>query len=113
VLGPALEFARKRANGDYALAQAIGSTESPGKIFLTIGTAPKQPVSVNWSITCLNGGANGGKSRSNAFQVTPPSVTEIPLTSPRPIRCTVSAQAQPTLAGSARVKVVLTAQKRT
>ncbi|MGH2840314.1 MAG: hypothetical protein ACRDKY_05770 [Solirubrobacteraceae bacterium] len=107
---PTVRFASDRAVRNYALAQAIGSIKRPARVSMQVGAAPKQPVSINWNVVCLF--ASGAKTTSNTLTLTPPAIVPLTLPAGKAETCTISGQAQLTLAGVGRVKVFLLAQRR-
>ncbi|MDX6689917.1 MAG: hypothetical protein QOG15_1374 [Solirubrobacteraceae bacterium] len=107
---PTIKFASDRSHKNYALAQATGSIKHPAKVSMQVGAAPKQPVTINWNVVCLF--ADGAKTTSNTLTQTPPLVLQLTLPPGQAKTCTVSAQAQLTLAGVGRVKVFLLGQRR-
>lgn len=100
-----------RAEKDYAIANAVGSIKTPARIDLRIGAAPKQPVAVNASITCLLRN-EGSKYNLETFSVTPPVTRELKLPVSDAVSCTVSVGAQLTQAGRGRIKVFLMGTRR-
>jgi hypothetical protein len=107
---PIVTFASDRAQKNYALAQATGSIKHPAKVSMQVGAAPKQPVTINWNVVCLF--SSGAKTTSDTVTQTPPLVLQLKLPPGEASTCTISAQAQLTLAGVGRVKVFLRGQRR-
>jgi hypothetical protein len=100
-----------RDEKDYALAQAIGAIKTPAKIGLRLGAAPKQPVTVNASITCQLTN-EGTKSSLDTFTVTPPHTRDLKLPVDDAVSCTASVGAQLTQAGRGRIKIFLIGTRR-
>jgi outer membrane biosynthesis protein TonB len=107
---PPVVFASDRAQKNYALAQATGSIKRPTTVTMQVGAAPKQPVSINWNVVCLF--ASGAKTTSDSVTMTPPLELKLTLPPGQASTCTISAQAQLTLAGVGRVKVFLRGVRR-
>jgi hypothetical protein len=106
---PPVTFASDRAHKNYALAQATGSIKRPTGVSMRVGAAPKQPVTINWNVVCLFAG--GAKTTSDTLTRTPPITVQLTLPPGQAETCTISAQAQLTLAGVGRVKVFLVGQR--
>ncbi|MDQ3678632.1 MAG: hypothetical protein M3401_17845 [Actinomycetota bacterium] len=100
-----------RDEKDYAIAQAIGSITTPGSISVRIGAAPKQPVTVNWSIVCLLT-SEGARTTDDTFTVTPPATRQLKLPVKNAVSCNASVAAQLTRAGNGRIKVFLLGVRR-
>lgn len=100
-----------RDEKDYAIAQAIGTITRPQTISLRIGAAPKQPVTVNWSVVCLLP-SEGARSTDDTFTVTPPATRALKLPVNDAVSCNASAAAQLTRAGKGRIKVFLVGVRR-
>ena len=100
-----------RDEKDYAIAQASGGVKTPARIAVRIGAAPKQPVSVNVSVTCTQT-SEAAKTNLATFSVTPPHMRDLKLPVSDPVSCTATANAQLTQAGEGRIKVFLVATRR-
>ena len=102
-----------RAEKDYATVNAIGAIKTPASISARFGAAPKQPVTVNSSITCLLA-TEGARYGLDTFTVTPPAARELKLPVPvqDAISCTTSVTAQLTRPGEGRIKVFLIGVRR-
>lgn len=99
-----------RREGRLALAQARGRIKKPNGISVTVSAAPKQPVTVDYQLTCyrLNGRTGDTKVANKRYTTTPPATRDLPLPLPGADECTVSVSAQLT-EGSGRIKVTVKA----
>jgi len=100
-----------RDEKDYAIAQASGAVDTPERIAVRIGAAPKQPVAVNVSVTCTQRN-EAAKTNLATFSVTPPHTRDLKLPVSDAVSCTATANAQLTQAGEGRIKVFLVATRR-
>ncbi len=101
-----------RDEKDYAIAQAIGTIETPQSVRLQIGAAPKQPVTVHVDIVCQLPD-EGAERSDDTFTVTPPHTRMLKLPVDDAVLCRATANAQLTRAGKGRIKVFLYGTKRT
>jgi hypothetical protein len=100
-----------REEKNYAIAQAIGSITDPQSLTLRVGAAPKQPVTIEASLTCTLPDERA-KSNLDVFTVTPPAEPQLKIPVKDPVKCEVSASARLTRAGKGRVKVFLMGVRR-
>lgn len=92
---------RGRANGAQARATAAEVINRPGQIWLRTSAAPKQGVSVTWSLLCGEGAAVQRK-----FRVAPPDLRQLDIPGrDDPAACTASVAAQ--LDDRGRVKIAV------
>jgi hypothetical protein len=95
---------RQRSSGDFAIAQASGDVDNPGKIRLRVSASPSQKVEATWMVVCSKGlGASG--SKDGQFKARAPLSKTLKLPMSNPDSCTVSANAQ--LSDSGKVTVTL------
>ena len=98
---PLKTFARGRADGAQARAQASALTNAPTEIWVRTSAAPKQAVTVTWSLLC-----GEGRAVQENYKVTPPDLRQIKIPGRgRPDSCTASVAGQ--LAGKGRVKIAV------
>lgn len=97
-----------RREGRFAIAQARGQIENPKGISVTVSAAPKQPVTVDYQLSCYSqsGKTTSTKVANERYRTTPPETRDIPLPLLGAKECTVSVSAQLTR-GSGRVKVIV------
>ncbi|MDX6690981.1 MAG: hypothetical protein QOG15_2438 [Solirubrobacteraceae bacterium] len=97
----------------YAVVQATGVIKTPQTISMRVGAAPKQPVTVNWNIVCLEP-TEGTQSSDATFTATPPFERQLklPVAAASAVTCTATANAQLTHAGRGRIKVFLVGTRR-
>lgn len=94
-------FARGRDEGSQARATASALTNRPSEIWVRTSAAPKQAVTVTWSLLC-----GEGRAVQENFKVTPPDLRELKIPgSGTPDSCTASVAGQ--LAGKGRVKIAV------
>lgn len=89
------------ASGDYAIAQASGSVDEPGRIRVLVNATPNQKVMVTWTMVCTQ--KSGAGSSDDQFNATTPVDRTLKLPAKDASGCIVSANAQ--LDGSGTVKV--------
>ena len=99
-----VQFASCRAQGDYAICDASGTTWHPLSVVLHVTSSPGQHVSGYWDMTCSKGYGSGG--RSGHFSGTTPLKKTLKLNYRRPDSCIVSADAQLGTGGSVRIRLV-------
>jgi hypothetical protein len=98
---PLKTFTRGRAEGAQARAQASALTNAPTEIWVRTSAAPKQAVTVTWSLLC-----GEGRAVQENYKVTPPDLRQIKIPGRgRPDSCTASVAGQ--LAGKGRVKIAV------
>ncbi|MEJ7824977.1 MAG: hypothetical protein WKF48_06085 [Solirubrobacteraceae bacterium] len=99
-----------RREGRFAIAQARGRIKQPNGISVTVSAAPKQPVTVDYQLSCYsqNGKTSSTKVASKRYRTTPPESRNLPLPLLGADECTVSVSAQLT-EGSGRIKVIVKA----
>ncbi|MGI8730373.1 MAG: hypothetical protein ACR2LK_10355 [Solirubrobacteraceae bacterium] len=97
-----------RRVGRFAIAQARGKVETPSGISLRVSAAPKQPVTVDYQLSCykLSGGKGVTEIAQKRYSTTPPDTRDIPLPLSGADNCTITAGVQLT-EGSGRVKVAV------
>jgi hypothetical protein len=99
--GPSLRtFASDAATGEVVSVQADGRVKRPRELWLRVSSAPKQPVSVAWSLTCGSGASGLGN-----YTVTPPDLRQLKVPKKNARVCAVSVSAR--LSGKGRLKVAL------
>ena len=99
-----VQFASCRAQGDYAICDASGTTWHPLSVVLHVTSTPGQHVSGAWDVLCSKGSGDG--SRSGTFSGTTPLKRTLKLNYRRPDNCIVSADAQLGTGGSVTVRLV-------
>lgn len=101
--GPTHVVASGHATGDYAVASASGTANSPHKIAVVVSAAPSQPVQVSWNLVCTE---TGGGVGSKSGQVTVSAPTTVPLPLPAPsASCIVSVVGQLQASGNLTLQI--------
>jgi hypothetical protein len=90
----------ERAEGKDAAVNAGALMSKPGEIWLRISAAPKQKVTVNWTLACGTGATAQGN-----YDVTPPDTRQLELPKKNPKTCVASASTQ--INGPGRVKLAV------
>lgn len=85
-------IASKSASGDYAVVFASGTATKPVAVYVQVLAAPRQPVSVNWSVVCSKG--TGAGSKSGDYTTSSSLRRKVRLPMGRPDSCTVAAGGQ-------------------
>lgn len=90
---PGAKFGKPaKASGEFAIAQASGTTRDPSKIFAKVTSKPRQQVSGAYSVVCSKGFGAGTKSGSIKGRT--PLVRRLRLPMGNPDSCTAAANAQ-------------------
>ncbi len=98
---PLRTFARGRAEGAQARATAAALTNRPSEIWVRTSAAPKQAVTVTWSLLC-----GEGRAVQENYKVTPPDLRRLQIPGKgTPDSCTASVAGL--LAGKGRVKIAV------
>lgn len=98
---PALRtVAVKRASGRDASVNVGALVRTPGEIWLRVSSAPKQKVTINWTLAC-----GVGATAQGDYDVTPPDTRQIELPKKNPKTCVASASTQ--IDGEGRVKLAV------
>jgi hypothetical protein len=93
-------LAVKRSKGRDAAVNVGALTRKPGKIALRVSAAPKQKVTVNWTLAC-----GVGATAQGDYEVTPPDTRELKLPKKNPRTCVASASSQ--IDGEGRLKLAV------
>ena len=93
-------LAVKRSEGRDAAVNVGALTREPGKIALRVSAAPKQRVTVNWTLAC-----GVGATAQGDYEVTPPDTRELKLPKKNPRTCVASASSQ--IDGRGRLKLAV------
>ena len=97
---PALRTAAvKRAKGRDAAVTVGALVRKPDEIWLRVSSAPKQKVTVNWTLAC-----GVGATAQGDYDVTPPDTRQLELPKKNPKTCVASASTQ---IGKGRVKLAV------
>ena len=86
--------------GPRAAVNVGALTRKPGKIALRVSAAPKQKVTVNWTLAC-----GVGATAQGDYEVTPPDTRELELPKKNPRTCVASASSQ--IDGKGRLKLAV------
>jgi hypothetical protein len=98
---PALRtVAVKRSEGKDAAVNVGAIMSKPSAVHLRVSSAPKQKVTVNWTLACGTGATAQGN-----YDVTPPDTRELKLPKKSPRTCVASASSQ--INGQGRVKLAI------
>ncbi len=93
-------LAVKRSEGRDAAVNVGALTRKPDKIALRVSAAPKQKVTVNWTLAC-----GVGATAQGDYEVTPPDTRELKLPKKNPRTCVASASSQ--IDGQGRLKLAV------
>jgi hypothetical protein len=93
-------LAVKRSTGDSAAVNVGALTRKPGEIHLRVSAAPKQKVTVNWTLACGIGATAQGD-----YEATPPDTRKLKLPKKNPRTCVASASSQ--IDGQGRLKLAI------
>ena len=77
------------------------SCARPGEIYIRVSAAPKQEVTVNWTLACGVGATSQG-----SYDATPPDTRQLELPKKNPKTCVASASAARSK-GEGRVKLAI------
>ena len=98
---PALRtVAVKRESGRDASVNVGALVRTPAEIWLRVSSAPKQKVTINWTLAC-----GVGATAQGDYDVTPPDTRQIELPKKNPKTCVASASTQ--IDGEGRVKLAV------
>ena len=98
---PALRtLAVKRAEGKDAAVTVGSLIRSPKEVWLRVSSAPKQKVTINWTLAC-----GGDATAQGDYDVTPPDTRQIEIPGKNPKTCSASASTQ--IDGDGRVKLAV------
>jgi len=98
---PALKtVAVKKSTGKDAAVNVGGIMRKPGAVYLRVSSAPKQKVTVNWTLAC-----GVGATAQGDYEVTPPDTRELKLPKKNPKTCVASASSQ--IDGNGRLKLAV------
>ncbi len=98
---PALRtVAVERAEGKDAAVNVGDIMRKPGEIWLRVSSAPKQKVTVNWTLACGTGATAQGD-----YEATPPDTRQLELPKKNPKTCVASASSQ--IDGNGRLKLAV------
>lgn len=100
-----------RRVGRFAIAQARGKIENPQGVGVRVSAAPKQPVTVDYQISCYELSNRKGvtKVAQKRYRTIPPDERDLPLPLTGADECLVTVGVQLTK-GSGRVKVAVLAR---
>jgi hypothetical protein len=90
----------KRASGRDAAVNVAAFMRNPGKIYMRVSAAPKQKVTVNWTLAC-----GVGATAQGDYEATPPDTRQLELPKKKPKTCVASASTQ--IDGNGRVKLAV------
>lgn len=93
-----------KASGDFAIATASGSIDSPGTIKVTITAEPNQKVDANWNMVCSEPGGGAG-SKDGKFTAKTPVTRTLKKPASKVTDCTISALGQMSKGGKITVKL--------
>ena len=98
---PALKtVAVKRSTGKDAAVNVGGIMSKPKAVYLRVSSAPKQKVTVNWTLAC-----GVGATAQGDYDVTPPDTRQLKLPKKSPKTCVASASSQ--IDGNGRLKLAV------
>jgi hypothetical protein len=98
---PALKtLAVKRSQGKNAAVNVGDIMHKPGAVYLRVSAAPKQKVTVNWTLAC-----GVGATAQGDYDATPPDTRELELPKKNPRTCVASASSQ--IDGNGRLKLTI------
>ena len=101
--GPAHVVAWGHATGDYAVASASGTANSPHRVAVVVSATPSQRVQVSWNLVCSETGGGVG-SKSGQVTVSAPTTVPIPLPAPS-TSCIVSTVGQLQASGNLTLQI--------
>jgi hypothetical protein len=90
----------KKSSGKNAAVNVGGIMRKPGAVYLRVSAAPKQKVTVNWTLACGIGATAQGD-----YDATPPDTRELELPKKNPKTCVASASSQ--IDGNGRLKIAV------
>jgi len=98
---PALKtLAIKKSEGKDAAVNVGALTRKPAEIHLRVSAAPKQKVTVNWTLAC-----GVGATAQGDYEATPPDTRQLELPKKNPKTCVASASSQ--IDGNGRLKLAI------
>jgi hypothetical protein len=98
---PALKtVAVKKSQGKNAAVNVGGIMHKPGAVYLRVSSAPKQKVTVNWTLAC-----GVGATAQGDYDATPPDTRQLELPKKNPKTCVASASSQ--IDGNGRLKLAV------
>lgn len=99
------KFAFGRATGQYQIVEAGGVIRNPGDIVAKVSSAPKQQVTLSYSLVCSR---TGGNAVTSMGQVTARTLVSFKLKKPAGnlLRCTVFTSGQLTKEGKMKTTLV-------
>jgi hypothetical protein len=98
---PALKtVAVKKSTGKDAAVNVGAIMSKPGAVYLRVSSAPKQKVTVNWTLAC-----GVGATAQGDYDVTPPDTRQLELPKKNPKTCVASASSQ--IDGTGRLKLAV------
>lgn len=90
----------KRSAGKDAAVNVGALMTKPGEIWLRVSAAPKQKVTINWTLAC-----GVGATAQGDYDVTPPDTRQLELPKKNPKTCVASASSQ--IDGNGRLKLAV------
>ncbi len=99
-------FASGKASGEYAIAQAGGTTHFPRSVYVVVHTSTPQEVHVSWTLVCSEGSGISAGSKSGQFSATTPVRRRLELPSRENDSCVGSANSQLTSSGDVTISLV-------
>jgi hypothetical protein len=90
----------KKSTGKNAAVNVGGIMSKPGAVYLRVSAAPKQKVTVNWTLAC-----GVGATAQGDYEATPPDTRELKLPKKNPKTCVASASSQ--IDGNGRLKLTI------
>jgi hypothetical protein len=98
---PAMKtLAVKRSQGKNAAVNVGDIMHKPGAVYLRVSAAPKQKVTVNWTLAC-----GVGATAQGDYDATPPDTRELELPKKNAKTCVASASSQ--IDGNGRLKLTI------
>jgi hypothetical protein len=107
---PERVVATKTSSGGFALAKVSATVQRAATLRVRVTSKPRQTVLVSWTVICKKGKTSSKKVRQYGPTMTP-TTRSVPLTMPRPDRCTLSATGQ-LEKGEGSIAVALLARRR-
>ena len=90
---PERVVATKTSSGGFALAKVSATVHRTATLRVRVTSTPRQTVLVSWTVVCKKGKTSSKKVSQYGPTMTP-TTRSVPLTMPRPDRCTLSATGQ-------------------
>ncbi len=107
---PERVVATKTSSGGFALAKVSATVQRAATLRVRVTSTPRQTVLVSWTVVCKKGKTSSKKVRQYGPTMTP-TTRSVPLTMPRPDRCTLTATGQ-LESGEGTIGVAILARRR-